>query len=76
MEREGSLVYVARPDGRTTPTRFTLTSISTEGATFENSAHDFPKLIRYALKPDGTLETTISGAAGRRSQTLTLKRQP
>jgi hypothetical protein len=64
------------PDGRTTPTHFTLTSISAEGATFENPAHDFPKLVRYTKRPDGSLETTISGAAGQRSQSFVLPRQP
>lgn len=74
-EREGSLVYTAMPDGRTTPTHFTLTSISTDSATFENPTHDFPKTVRYNLRADGTLETVISGAANQRTQSFLLKRQ-
>ena len=73
-ERGGSLVYTAMPDGRTTPTHFTLTGISATSATFENPAHGFPKLVRYTLKDDGTLETMIGGAAGQRTLTFTLKR--
>lgn len=74
-EKEGSLVYTAMPDGRTTPTHFVLTGITHEVATFENPAHDFPKMIRYSLRPDGSLETAIAGAAGARLQTFVLKRQ-
>lgn len=74
-ERGGSLVYVALPDGRTTPTFFTLTNVTAESATFENPKHDYPKLVRYTLKADGSLETTISGAGGQRSQSVVLKRK-
>jgi hypothetical protein len=74
-ERDGSLAYIAMPDGRTTPTVFMLTSISPTGATFENPSHDFPRLVRYTQKDDGTLETTIAGEAGARAQSVTLKRQ-
>ncbi|MGH2568055.1 MAG: DUF6265 family protein, partial [Bacteroidota bacterium] len=74
-ERGGSLVYTAMPDGRTTPTHFTLTSISADSATFENPVHDFPKTIRYILRADGTLETVISGTASQRSLSFVLKRQ-
>jgi len=74
-EREGSLVYTAMPDGRTTPTHFTLTSLSPSSATFENPAHDFPKTIRYTLQPDGTLETVISGTPSQHTQRFVLKRQ-
>ena len=74
-EREGSLVYTAMPDGRTTPTHFTLTSITAESATFENPKHDYPKLVRYTLKPDGSLETTISGAANQRTLSFVLQRK-
>ncbi len=73
-ERDGSLVYTAMPDGRTTPTHFTLTSISADDATFENPTHDYPKVIRYILRSDGALETVIAGAGGQRSQSFVLKR--
>lgn len=74
-QRGGSLVYTAMPDGRTTPTDFTLTAVTAESATFENPAHDYPTLIRYSLKPDGSLETTIAGPQGARPLSVLLKRQ-
>ena len=72
VEREGGLVYIAQPNGRP-PTDFTLTSFSAQSATFENPAHDFPKMIRYTLKPDGVLEAVISDG-GKRAQTFAFKR--
>ena len=74
-EKDGSLVYTAMPDGRTTPTFFTLTSITDTSATFENPKHDYPQLIRYTLKPDGTLETLISLSNGQRPVTVVLNKQ-
>jgi hypothetical protein len=76
VERAGSLVYTAMPDGRTTPTHFVLTSVAADSATFENPAHDYPKTIRYSRRADGTLETTISGNATQRTQSFVLTRQP
>jgi hypothetical protein len=73
VERDGGLVYVAQPGGR--PPTFVLTAQAGQSATFENPAHDFPKLIRYTLKPDGVLEATISDG-GTRAQTFTFKRVP
>jgi hypothetical protein len=74
-ERAGSLVYSAMPNGRAPATDFLLTSIDRTSATFENPSHDYPKKIRYALGADGTLEATISGAAGQRSTTFVFKKQ-
>ena len=62
----GGLVYTAMPNARTPATDFYLTSIDATSATFENPAHDLPEEIRYALKPDGTLEAIVSGAEGAR----------
>lgn len=76
VERAGTLVYVAMPDGRT-PTFFTLTGITDGSAVFENPTHDYPKMIRYTRSSDGTtLETMIAGANGTRPQTVSLKRVP
>jgi hypothetical protein len=75
-ERGGSLVYTAMPNGRSPATHFTLTGVSDDSATFENPGHDFPKVIRYSRRPDGSLETTISGEGGLRAQSFVLKRQP
>lgn len=59
VERDGGLVYIAQPNGRP-PTEFTLTSITADVATFENPTHDFPKMIRYTRKADGSLEAVVS----------------
>lgn len=75
VERDGGLVYQAMPNARQPATDFTLTAMDANSLTFENPAHDFPKMIKYALKPDGTLEATISGAPGQRSLTFTYKKQ-
>ncbi len=64
VERDGGLVYIAQPNGRP-PTEFVLTSLAGQTATFENRAHDFPKMIRYSLKPGGTLEARISDGGSR-----------
>jgi hypothetical protein len=59
VERDGTLIYIAQPDGRP-PTEFRLSAITADSATFENKAHDFPKVIAYAKKPEGTLEARVS----------------
>jgi uncharacterized protein DUF6265 len=74
VERNGTLLYIAQPNGRP-PTEFTLTAFDAQSATFENPAHDFPKKIRYAKRPDGGLEATISGDAGSKAQTFVFKRE-
>jgi hypothetical protein len=74
IQRDGTLVYIAQPSGRP-PTEFMLTAIDADSATFENPAHDFPKMIRYARRPDGSLEARASGGA-EKAQTFTFRRQP
>lgn len=74
VERDGGLVYIAQPNGRP-PTEFVLTGMTADSATFENPAHDFPKMIRYTRRPDGSLEARISGAGGERPQTFIFTRQ-
>ena len=73
VEREGGLVYVAQPGGRP-PTDFVLTSLAGRVAVFENRAHDFPKVIRYALGPNDILEATVSDGA-QKSQSYTYRRR-
>ena len=73
-ERGGSLAYIAMPDARMPATYFYLTALTDSSATFENPAHDYPKLIRYTLTADGGLQTTIAGAAGERLRSVQLKR--
>ncbi len=74
VERDGGLVYIAQPNGRP-PTEFVLTGMTADSATFENPAHDFPKMIRYTRRPDGSLEARISGAGGERPQAFVFTRQ-
>lgn len=54
---------------------FVLTSITADSATFENPSHDYPRMIRYALLPDGSLQTTISEGGDVRAQAVVLKKQ-
>ena len=54
---------------------FVLTQFTKDSATFENPAHDYPKAIKYSLRPDGSLETAISGAPNQRVVTVVLKKQ-
>ena len=75
VEREGSLIYSAMPNGRSPATDFLLTQLTPDSLTFENPQHDFPKVIKYTKKPDGSLETAISGAPGSRVTTLTLMKK-
>ena len=75
VERDGGLVYTAMPNGRTPATDFTLTKIDDSSATFENPAHDYPKMIRYTKRPDGSLEAVISAEGGQKAQTFVFKRQ-
>lgn len=74
VERDGGLVYIAQPN-ETPPTEFVLTAITADSATFENPAHDFPKMIRYARRADGTLEARISDG-GQRAETFVFRRTP
>ena len=75
VQRDGSLVYSAMPNGRAPATEFVLTNVTRDSATFENPAHDYPKTIKYSLRPDGSLETAISGAANQRVVSVVLKKQ-
>ena len=73
-ERQGGLVYTAMPNARTPATDFRLTAITNDSATFENPAHDFPKIIRYTRRADGSLETAVSGHDKQPVETAVLKR--
>ena len=72
VERDGTLIYIAQPDGRP-PTEFRLSAITADSATFENTAHDFPKVIAYARKPHGTLEARVSDG-NQKGETFTFRR--
>jgi hypothetical protein len=74
VERHGTLLYIAQPNG-VPPTEFTLTAFDAVSATFENPAHDYPKMIRYAKRPDGSLEARISDSGGQKPQTFIFRKQ-
>lgn len=63
VERDGSLVYVAQPGGRS-PTEFVLTELDTNGAVFVNPRHDYPQRIVYKLSDAGALTASIGFAKG------------
>jgi hypothetical protein len=58
----GGLVYVAQPKGGPA-TEFPLVRLEAGTAVFENLAHDFPKRIVYAKRPDGGLTARVEGEA-------------
>jgi hypothetical protein len=74
VERDGSLVYIAQPGGQP-PTEFRLTHMEGKAVTFENPSHDFPKVIAYKTRPDGSLEASISGAQGQRALSWVFERK-
>jgi len=74
VERDGGLVYQAMPNGAP-PTDFTLTALDTTSATFENPAHDFPKMIKYTRREDGSIHAQVSGGPNSRPLNYYFKRQ-
>jgi len=63
VERDGGLVYIAQPGGKT-PTEFVLTELGATRAVFENPRHDYPKRIVYELSAEGGLSATTGFAKG------------
>jgi hypothetical protein len=72
VEREGTLIYIAQPNGRP-PTEFRLSTIAANTVSFENPSHDFPKLIVYSLKADDTLEARVSDG-GRKGEVFVFRK--
>ncbi len=64
VERDGGLVYVAQPGGRTA-TEFVLTEYDKQRAVFVNPRHDYPQRIVYELTQEGALTASIGFARGR-----------
>jgi hypothetical protein len=62
VERDGGLVYIAQPNGGP-PTEFVLTKLTKDSVVFENPEHDFPRMVRYTRRSDGTLEARASDGA-------------
>ena len=63
VERDGGLVYVAQPGGRS-PTEYVLTELNKQRAVFVNPRHDFPQRIVYELSKEGVLTASIGFAKG------------
>ncbi len=74
VERDGSLVYVAQPGGKT-QTEFVLTELTANRAVFENPRHDYPKRIAYELSADGALSATIGQTKGGTPRRFDFKRE-
>ena len=74
IERDGTLIYVAQPNGRTPATEFTLTKFGANEAKFENPSHDYPKIITYTLAADGTLTAVIADTGGAKARSFVFKR--
>ncbi len=60
-DRDGTLVYTAWPSGQR-ETAFRMTRFGPTWVELANPEHDFPRLIRYALAPDGSLEVRLEGS--------------
>ncbi len=56
----GELYFVAQPSGQK-EAAFKLVSFTGTGVVFENKEHDFPQIVSYNLKPDGTMLAYIEG---------------
>lgn len=74
VERDGGLVYIAQPAGRT-PTEFTLTKLDNKRAVFENPRHDFPQRITYELSDEGALTASIGFIKGGNPQSFNFTRE-
>jgi len=74
VERDGGLVYIAQPGGKT-PTEFVLTEMTPTRAVFDNPRHDYPKRIVYELSDENTLSATIGYAKGGTPRRFDFKRE-
>lgn len=74
VERDGGLVYVAQPGGKTA-TEFVLTELGPTRAVFDNPRHDYPKRIVYELSADGGLSATIGFMKGGTPRRFEFKRE-
>lgn len=74
IERDGGLVYIAQPGGKTA-TEFVLTELTPTRAVFDNPRHDYPKRIVYELSADGALSATIGFMKGGTPRRFEFKRE-
>jgi hypothetical protein len=56
----GELFYIAQPSGQK-EAAFKAVSQTDTDVVFENKEHDFPQVIGYSLKPDGSAVAWIEG---------------
>lgn len=63
------VAYVARPSGQLQAS-FQWVGGDRTAARFENPAHDFPQVITYRLKPDGSLLARIEGTSKGRQRAV------
>jgi len=56
----GELFYIAQPSGQP-EAAFKLLSFTDTEVVFENKVHDFPQMIGYTLKHDGSVTAWIEG---------------
>lgn len=59
-ERDGVLIYLSMPNGRSPATLFPLRTLERERVVFENAQHDFPQRIIY-WKAGNDLRARIEG---------------
>jgi hypothetical protein len=70
-ERDGGLVYLASPAGRSPATPFTLVPDDDPlTVVFENPEHDFPQRIMYTRVADGGMVASIEGTSDGREQRM------
>jgi hypothetical protein len=74
VERDGGLVYVAQPGGRS-PTEFVLTELGPKRAVFINPRHDYPRRIVYELSAEGALTATAGQLLGGTPQRYEFRRE-
>jgi hypothetical protein len=74
VERDGGLVYIAQPGGRT-PTEFVLTDLGKTRAVFENPRHDSPQRIVYEVSDEGGLSASIGYMKGGTPRRFEFKRE-
>lgn len=66
-QRKDGLVYVAQPMGRR-ETEFRLTNENKNTLMFENPEHDFPNVIEYEKRDDGSLCVRVSGLGKKKNK--------
>jgi len=57
----GNIEYIARPEGSSGPTTFTMTDSTGTLVRFENREHDFPKVIRYEFDGATKMHVHLEG---------------